>query len=263
MEMPPIGLGTWPLKGDEARRVVEEALGLGYRSVDTAQLYENEAAVGAGIAASGVARGELFLTTKIQQDRFVDGTSLDAARRSVEALGGPVDLMLVHWPPKGVATGAVIDALLAVQAAGLTREIGVSNFNVPMLRAAAGETRILTNQVEFHALIDQSRLKAEADRLGVRLTAYMPIARGRVLDQPPVLAAAERTGRTPAQVALRWIVQQGVTAIPMSTRRENLAANLAVLDFELAPDDMAAISTLTAGNQRFCEPFDWAPEWDA
>ncbi|MEM9048739.1 MAG: aldo/keto reductase [Pseudomonadota bacterium] len=263
MDFPLIGLGTWPLKGSECRDVVTEALSMGYRHIDTAQLYENEAEVGAGIAASGVARDRIFLTTKVVQDHFVDGTALESAKRSMDKLGGPADLVLVHWPPKGVATEAVIDALEEIRAAGLTTHIGVSNFNVPMLTAAAGRATILTNQVEFHALIDQARLKASADALGVRLTAYMPIARGRVFDLAPVVAAAERLGKTPAQIALRWIVQQGVTAIPMSTKTANLQANLAVTAFALSEAEMAAITACTRDHQRFCTPFDWAPDWDA
>jgi 2,5-diketo-D-gluconate reductase B len=169
--------------------------------------------------------------------------------------------MLVHWPPAGVPVADVMAQMVALREAGLARSIGVSNFTPRMLREAA-PAGIVTNQVEFHCLIDQSALKAEADRLGVRLTAYSPVAKGRVFDALPVRAAAERLGRTPAQVALRWIVQQGVAAIPKSSRREGLAENLGALDFALPPEDMAAIGALTAANRRFVTP-SWAPDWTA
>ncbi|RMF39908.1 MAG: aldo/keto reductase [Alphaproteobacteria bacterium] len=261
MDMPLIGQGTWPLQGDECRRAVLEALEVGLRLIDTAQMYGNEAAVGAAVRESGLPRDEIFVTTKLHHDRFATGDVRESVEASVEKLGGPPDLLLIHWPPAGVETEAVIDALEELRAAGLTRAIGVSNFTPSMLRRAAARAPILTNQVEFHCLIDQSRLKAEADALGIRLTAYMPIARGKVFDLAPVRDAADRLGRTPAQIALRWIVQQGVTAIPMSTKRANMAANLAVLDFELPEADMAAITACTGANRRFCVP-EWAPDWE-
>ena len=265
MDMPLIGLGTWPLKGAECSDTVAMALELGYRHVDTAQMYENEEAVGQGLRAGGVPREQVFLTTKIHQDRFVDGTALDSAKASIDRLGvGPVDLILCHWPPRGVETEAVVDALEEVRAAGLTRHIGISNHNRPQMRAAAARGSILTNQVEFHALIDQFALQEQAKALGISLTAYMPVARGKVMEAPLVQAIAEETGYSAAQVGLRWIVQQGVHAICMSTKRRNLEANLQVLDFELSAGDMAALDTLARSrNSRFCDMEGWSPVWDA
>ncbi|MEM9430467.1 MAG: aldo/keto reductase [Pseudomonadota bacterium] len=257
--IPRIGLGTWPLQGDEAHRVVAEAIGLGYTHVDTAQMYGNEAAVGQGIRASGQ---DVFVTTKVHHDRFADGTARESAERSRDALGR-IDLLLVHWPPRGLPLARVIEEMAEIRAAGLCRLIGVSNFNRPQLRAAAAMTEIATNQVEYHLLIDQSPLKAVADELGIPLTAYQPIAKGRVFDLPAVRLAAARHGRTPAEVAIAWILAQNVIAIPKSARRENLAANLAAADLTLAPEEVVTLTALTHGHRRFVDPADWAPDWDA
>ncbi len=263
MRMPLIGLGTGPLRGEVAERTIPEALAMGYRHLDTAQMYGNELEVGKGLRVSGVARDQVFLVTKVHQDRFADGTALDSAKASCERLGvEAADLILCHWPPRTVAVEAVADTLAAIRDAGLASAVGISNFNVSQMRAAAARTPVLTNQVEFHPLIDQTRLKAAADALGIGLTAYMPLARGRLLDQPALQRVATRLGRTPGQVALRWIVQQGVAAIPGSTRTVNLKANLAVLDFSLSDADMAEMTAMTAANQRFCRVADWEPDWD-
>lgn len=241
------------------------ALEIGYRHIDTAQMYENEADVGRGIAGSGIPRGDLYVVTKVAQDRITDGTYLDSARRSQEALGVTPDLLLIHWPPRGIETEAVIDAMQEIHTQGLTASIGVSNFNVPMLERAVAHSSIpiVTNQVEYHALMDQSRLKATADRLGVVLTAYCPIARGLVLKDPTILRIAEETGHSPAQVALRWVVQNGVAAICMSTQRENLASNFATRDIELSDAHMEEITALNAQKNRTVLMPDWAPDWDA
>lgn len=261
--IPMIGLGTAPIKEVDWAGVVATAVGLGYRHVDTAQMYNNEAEVGQGLRMSGQA-DDVFLTTKIHQDRFLDGTALDSAQTSVEKLGRVPDLMLVHWPPRGAETGAVIDTMLEVQARGLTRAIGVSNFNRPQLRAAAAKASIATNQVEFHVLIDQSALLAEARALGIPLTAYMPVARGKAFDPPEVQRIAAARGMTPAQVVLRWIVQQGVIAIPLSSQVQNLKDNLAVGQLELGEDDMAALNAVARReNTRLCPAPNWAPDWNA
>ncbi len=263
MDMPLLGLGTWPLAGDQARRTVRLALELGYRHVDTAQMYGNEAEVGAGLREAGVPRDEVFVTTKIHQDRFTEGTALESARASVEAIGlGPVDLILCHWPPRGVAPAQVAEELAAMRDEGLTRHIGVSNFNVSQMREAAAAAPILTNQVEFHPLLDQSRLLAAAREIGVTLTAYRPILRGEALRLPAVRAIAAETGRNPAAVVLRWIIQQGVHAICMSTSRERLAGNQEALDFSLSEDQMARITALTSANRRSCDYPDWQPDWE-
>lgn len=264
-DMPKLGLGTWPLTSEKGREVVATALELGYRHIDTAQMYENERDVGQGIAASGVERDDLYVVTKVAQDRITDGTYLDSAKRSQDALGLTPDLLLIHWPPRGIETETVIDAMQEIHAAGLTASIGVSNFNVPMMERAVAHASIpiVTNQVEYHALMDQSRLQAAADRLGVRLTAYCPVARGLVLKDPDIERIAQEAGHTPAQIALAWILQKGAAAICMSTRRENLRANLDAAKITLSDRHMAEITALNAqGNRTVLMP-DWAPDWDA
>ncbi len=265
-DIPPIGFGTWPLTGPEARTAVETALDVGFRHIDTAQMYENEAEVGKALAGAGVPRGELFVVTKVMPDCFGDGTVLHSVERSLEKLQlDSVDLLLVHWPPPDVSTEATIDQLVEARDRGLCTRIGVSNFNLPMLERAAAHSPapLATNQVEFHPLLDQSRLLAAADRLGIRLTAYCPLARGQALRDPVIRDIAGRLDRTPAQVVIRWIVQQGVAAISMSTKRTNMAANLDALAFELSEPDMAAISARTAAGIRLVNPENTAPDWDA
>jgi len=261
--IPLIGLGTAPIVDVDWAALVAQAVELGYTHVDTAQLYQNEAEVGAGLATADP-EDTVHLTTKIHQDRFRDGTALESARISVDKLGRVPDLMLVHWPPRGLETARVIDQILEVQAEGLTRSIGVSNFNRPQMRAAAAVAPIATNQVEFHVLIDQTALKTQADALGVPLTAYMPVARGKAFAPAEVQQIAQARAMSPAQVVLRWIVQKGVIAIPLSTKTANLKDNLAVLNRALTEGDMTALDAVAAReNSRFCSREDWDPVWDA
>jgi len=264
MEMPMIGLGTWQMRGSEAATSVAHAIDIGYRHVDTAQMYENEAEVGTGIRAASVPRDQIFVTTKIHQDRFGEGSALDSAQASIDRIGvGPVDLILCHWPPKDVKTEQVMGDLLAIRDAGLTRHIGISNFNVPQTKRAAAVGPVLTNQVEFHPLIDQSRLLQTARDCGMTLTAYTPIMRGKALSIPTVRDIAAETARSPAAVVLRWIIQQGVIALCKSSNPDRLAGNLEANDFTLTDDQMARITALTAANQRDVVMPDWAPDWDA
>lgn len=265
-EIPAIGFGTFPLEGAAAQAAVEEALALGFRHIDTAQMYGNEAAVGAALAASGVARDALFVVTKVMPDDFHQPDILSSVRQSLDRLGlDRVDLLLVHWPPLDLATETTVDRLVEAHAAGLTTQIGVSNFNIAMMERAAAHASIpiATNQIEFHPLLDQSAVLAAAQRLGIRLTAYCPLARGAALKDETVISVAERIGRTPAQVVLRWIVQQGVVAISMSTKPANMTANLEVAAFDLSTADMAAVTGCTARNMRLVDPAGMAPAWDA
>ena len=264
MDMPKIGLGTWPMRGPDCTDVVTRAINLGYRHIDTAQMYENETEVGQGIQRADIARDQLFVTTKVNQDRFTDGTSLASARQSIDRLGvGPVDLILCHWPPQTVTTEAVVDALCDIQAAGLTRHIGVSNFNVPQTERAAARANILTNQVEFHPLLDQSRLQETARRCGLFLTAYQPILRGAALTLPVVTEISREIGGNPAAVVLRWVIQQGAVPICKSTQSDRLSGNLEALEFELSDDQMARVTALTSTNRRDSDMLGWSPDWDA
>ncbi len=262
--IPLLGFGTYPLHGAEAERCVLAALEIGYRHIDTAQAYGNEKSVGRAIARSGVSRGDLFVTTKIGPDRTAAGTFRPAVAQSVADLGGPVDLLLIHWPPPDDRIEGAIDRLMDVQAAGLAHHIGVSNFPVALMRMAqarAGGT-LVNNQVEFHPLIDQTAVLAEARRRNMMLSAYCPLARGMVLREPVILEIARRQGRQPSEIALRWIVQQGVAALPMTTKRDNADSNFKALSFVLPEADMAAISALGVRGLRLVSPQSMAGRWD-
>lgn len=264
MDMPMLGLGTWQLTGKEGIDLIAEAIGLGYRHLDTAQMYGNETEIGQGVRLSGISRDEIFVVTKIHQDRFRDRTALQSARESIDRMGiGPPDLILCHWPPQPVAVAEVMKVLNEIRETGLARAVGLSNFNRLQMREAASLGPVLTNQVEFHPMLDQSALMAIADDLGITLTAYMPIVRGKALALPCVVEIATRTGRDPAEVVLRWVIQQGVAALCNSTKPERLRSHLKALDMPLREADMVAITAETATNKRFSDRKGWSPDWDA
>ncbi len=262
--IPAIGLGTWDLRGKACARIVAHALKSGYRHVDTAQMYGNETEVAAGLRASGVARDDVFLTSKIWPDHHRATDFARAAEERAGIFGGPLDLLLIHWPNAEVPLAETVGALVKARRDGLTRHIGVSNFNARLVNAAVAlaDAPLVVNQVEYHPLIDQSKIIACCRGHGMAVTAYRPIARGSLGDEPVVLGIARRHGRSPSQIALRWLIQQpGIAAIPRSSRPEHVEENLAVDDFALSADEMAAITALTARNQRFVNaPF--SPDWD-
>lgn len=262
VRVPAIGLGTWMLTGRECRRAVETALALGYRHIDTARIYDNEPDVGKGLAASRVPREEVFLTTKVWRDELHARDVERAAERSLKLLTTPyVDLLLVHWPNPAIPLEETLGAFVRLEERGLVRHVGVSNFPPALLRRAAALAPILCNQVEMHPYLGQRELHALAERLDLLLTAYSPLARGRVERDPAVAEVARRLGRTPAQVVLRWLVGKGrVAAIPKASSPEHLAANLKIFDFELGPDDAAAIDALDRG-RRIVDPA-FAPDWN-
>lgn len=264
--IPALGLGTWTLKGRQAQAITEAALAAGYRHVDTARAYGNEEAVGAGIAAAGLPRDDLFVTTKV----WWTDLGADDLRRSVgqslAALGlGQVDLVLIHWPNPAVPLPETIEALNAVRADGLTRHIGVSNFPTALLAQAVSlsEAPLVANQVENHPYLDQRKVHAACREYGMAMVSYCPLYRGgSIFSEPPVATAARRTGKTPGQIVLRWHVQQhGVAAIPRTTKIERLKENIDIFDFQLTDEEMAAISGLRVRGRRVCD-FDFSPEWD-
>jgi diketogulonate reductase-like aldo/keto reductase len=262
--IPLLGFGTFPLRDDEVERCVAMALEVGFRHVDTAQMYGNEMHVGRALKASGVARGDLYIVTKIDPGNTAAKNFRTAAEKSAEALGGPVDLLLIHWPPPDAELDAYVDRLAETHAAGLAKNIGVSNFPTALMRRAAerSSVQLINNQVEFHALIDQSKVMVEAQQLGMTLSAYCPLGRGMVLKEPVILGIAKKHGRPPSEIALRWIVQQGIAAIPMTTKRDNAASNFKALSFSLPQEDMRAISALTARHRRLISPASMAGRWD-
>jgi 2,5-diketo-D-gluconate reductase B len=264
--IPAIGCGTFELRGETCARIVAEALRVGYRHIDTAQGYGNEEAVGEGIRASGIPRSEVFVTTKVRPQLVADGDLQRSAEESLRKLGvDVVDLLLIHWPNPMVTVRETMSALSDAKRRGLTRHIGVSNFTIAKLEAAVAVSPepIITEQVELHPYLDQTRLLAEARRLGLTVTAYCPIALGKVVGDTALEAIGAAHGKSAAQVALRWLIQQpGVAAIPRTSNPERLVENLAIFDFQLTDDEMDRISRLKRPNSRIINEPGWVPRWD-
>ena len=254
VDVPALGFGTWPMKGETCRTAVRTALEHGYRHIDTAQMYENEAAVGEAIAESDVPREDVFLVTKLLSGNLAHDDVLSTARASRNRLGTDyIDLLLIHSPSRSVPIAESIGAMNQLQADGVVEHIGVSNFSVDQLEAAmdVSETPILTNQVEYHPLTSKSDFLEFCLDHGIMLTAYTPVARGRVVGNETLEGIGERYGKTAAQVALRWLVQQEmVAAIPKASTPEHVEENIDVFDFELAPEEMERIFDLQGGLVR-------------
>ena len=263
--MPRLGFGTFRMPGAAAQPVVESALALGYRHIDTAAMYENEAAVGGAIAASGVARAELFVTTKVWHDQLAPDALYRAFDASLRKLGlDHVDLYMVHWPSKDMDMASMLEALMSLRERGLARAIGVCNFNLPMLRRAVEEigAPIASVQAEYHPYLSQSALLEYLRRHGLPLTAYAPLAQGRAASDPVLASIGQKHGVSAAQVAIAWLLDQpGVAVIPKAGRTESQKANLAALDIRLDDADRAAIAALPK-DQRYVRP-PFAPDWDA
>ncbi len=262
--IPMLGFGTFPLKGEDCRKAVSMALDLGLRHFDTAQMYGNERDVGGAIAGSGVSRKDVYLVTKVDPGNLGASRFASSVAQSIDDLGGPVDLLLIHWPPVENDVDATVERLVAEKEKGNTKAIGVSNFSGALMRRAQTLTKgaIICNQVEFHPLLDQSKLLAAARELGIALAAYTPLARGKALQPKVIQDIAARLGRPASEVVLRWILQQGVAAIPMTTKRDNAQSNLNALSFSLSDDDMAAISSLGSTQGRTINPSWMAGRWD-
>ena len=259
--------GTYPLTGDEALAAIGHAAEAGYRAFDTAQMYGNEADVGRALKATGLARDEIMIQTKVDPKNYGADTFLASVEQSLADIGvDQVDVLLLHWPPAGGDVVPPVKLLAQAQDRGLTKEIGVSNFNIAMLRTAldAIERPLATNQVEFHPLLDQSRLLAGASALGVPLSSYCSVARGEIFKHPEFAEIGEAYGKSAAQVALRWILQKGVAINTMSTKPGNIQANFEVMDFVLSNVEMARIDTLSKTNYRIVtrEIMPIAPDWD-
>ncbi len=249
VDVPALGLGTWPMKGKECRRAVETALDLGYRHIDTAQLYGNEAAVGEAIRDSTVDRDDVFLVTKVHRDNLAYRDVLDSVQGSRERLGTHIDLLLIHSPSRRVPLEASIRAMNELQDDGLVSHIGVSNFSVTQLEEAIATSRtpIITNQVEYHPYARRDELLAFCIDEGIMLTAYSPVAKGRVAKDTLLQDIGDRHGKTATQVALRWLVQQDmVSAIPKSANPSRQAENIDIFDFVLSTDEMNQIFELQA-----------------
>lgn len=263
--VPGLGVGTHNRRGEEAFALVGAALAEGYRHVDTSRWYGNEAEVGRAIERSDVPRDRIWLTTKLLHPKSPPMPDLVAEmEESLRRLRTDhVDLLLLHWPRPDLDLAWILETFVALRDAGMTRTIGVSNFPAALLEEALGMVPdLVTNQVEFHPLLDQRPMLTRLRDRGMFLTAYLPLARGAVLSEPVVRAIADACGRTPAQVVLRWAVQQaGVVAIPGAETLEQMRENLGALDMALDASDMAAIAALHRGH-RVVDP-DHGPVWDA
>jgi diketogulonate reductase-like aldo/keto reductase len=266
--IPAIGLGTWPMMDETCSSAVASALKAGYRHIDTASKYGNEAAVGAGLKAGGVPRGDIWVTTKVWWDSIGFGDLQRSAETSLKLLGVDyVDLLLIHWPNPKIPLSGSIAALNDAKRRGLARHIGISNFPTRHIEEAMALTKepLVANQCEYHPRLDQSKVLAACRKHGMAFTSYCPLGRGSVgglLDDPTLREVAGRYGRTPGQIALRWLVQQpGVIAVPKSATPSRIAENLAVFDFELSSADMHALSALARPDGRVVK-LDFAPQWD-
>lgn len=267
MSIPTFGVGTFRLTGQTVIDSVRTALELGYRAVDTAQIYGNEAEVGQAIAESGIKRDDLFVTTKIWTENYGKDKLIPSLRDSLKKLRMPyVDLTLIHWPApgQGVELAEYMTALAEAKAEGLTRQIGISNFNIELTRqaiAVVGKNEIATNQIELSPYLQNPMLTAFLKEQGIIVTSYMTLAYGKVLKDPALMQIAQKHQATVAQVALAWALQLGYAVIPSSTRRENLASNLLARDLHLDADDMAKIAALDR-NGREVNPPGLSPVWD-
>ncbi|HTK84947.1 MAG TPA: aldo/keto reductase [Patescibacteria group bacterium] len=265
IKIPALGLGTWQLRSKECIASVAAALGMGYRHVDTAQIYENESEVGEGIKKSGVARGDIFLTTKVWMDRLHDGDLQKSVDESLKRLKTDyVDLLLIHWPVEDVPFAEQLKALQDAQKKGKAKLIGISNFTVAQMKQVTDEIKaiIATNQVEYHPYLSQKPVLDFCRKHGMFLTAYSPVARGAVTKDKTIQEIAKKHGKTPGQVTLRWLIQQGnVAAIPKAASEKHLKENFEIFDFKLADDEMKRIHALAAPDGRLIDP-EWAPAWD-
>ena len=266
--IPMFGLGTFRLKDQAAIDSVTTALSVGYRAFDTAQIYDNEDEVGRAIATSGVARAEVFITTKVWKDHYAADRVVPSLKNSLAKLRTDhVDLTLIHWPSKdgAVPLADTLGALLEAKKQGLTRQIGVSNFTVALMQQAieiAGPGQIANNQVELSPYLQNQTVADFADQHGIHITSYMTLAYGKVLHDPVLAAIAQRHQATTAQVALAWAMQLGYSVIPSSTQRVNLASNIEARKLHLSDADMREIAALERG-AREVNPETLAPVWDA
>ncbi len=261
------GFGTYPLKGDDLRNAIDAAIAAGYRAFDTAQMYGNEAETGAALAACGVARGELCITTKVHPDNYTEEKFLPSVETSLKTLQVErADVLLLHWPPVGGDVAPSLRLLQSARDRGLADAIGVSNYTAQMMRTARAvvEGSMVTNQVEFHPLLDQKKLLAAATETGIPLSSYASVARGEVFRHGLFAEIGKTYGKSAAQIVLRWILQKGVPLNTMSTKPENIRANFEIMDFTLSSIDMDRIDALTATNHRIVSTglLPWVPAWD-
>jgi len=259
--------GTFPLKQQALTDALNCAIDSGYRAIDTAQMYQNETETGRCIMESGIARDEFLITTKVQPSNFEEKLFLPSVEKSLKNLQvDSVDVLLLHWPPGSGNIEPSLKLLNTAADEGFARHIGISNYTSQMMRDALQITNrpLVTNQVEFHPLLNQDILLNTAKETGIPLSSYCSVARGEVFKQPLFSEIAKTYNKTDGQIVLRWIVQQGVSINTMSTNPANIKSNYNIMDFELSTSDMTKISALTKQNYRIVDKnlVPWAPEWD-
>ncbi len=262
--IPAVGLGTWELRGRECARLVQQAIKLGYRLFDTAQMYGNERDVGEGVRASGIKREEVFVITKVSPENLAPRVLERSVKDSIGQLRlGEIDLLLLHWPNKDVPLADTLEALVNVKRDGLVHHIGVSNYTVALLEQAdrLAEHRLVCNQIEMHPFLDQSKVVAACRALDMAVIAYSPIARGGAKHDAVLERIGKAHGKSAAQVSLRWLVQQGIGAIPRTGRVERLSENIDIFDFELTEAEMQQIGALARPDGRLVD-WAWSPQWD-
>jgi 2,5-diketo-D-gluconate reductase A len=268
LSIPLLGFGTWELEPGDARRMVAEALRIGYRHIDTAWIYKNEAAVGDGIRdaieAGHVTREDVWLTTKIWVAHFHHDDLLAQARESAASLGFTPDLLLLHWPKKTPGFAETLGALNAAKDAGLTRSIGLSNFPSAEFKQAQGlsKAKLITNQVEYHPYLELTPLLKMADELGSSITAWSPLAQGKIADDPVINDIGHAHGKSAGQVTLRWLIQRDVIAIPRTTKVSRAEESFDIFDFELSDGEMKRIHALARPDGRLGDWLDPDFKWD-
>jgi len=264
--IPLVGLGTWELRGRACARIVEQALRLGYRHIDTAEMYDNEREVGEGLRGAGLARSEVFVTTKIWPSHFAPLELERAAKSSLARLRQTeVDLLLLHWPNPQIPLAETLGALCKVKREGFARHIGVSNFTVALIEEAVGLSTepLVCNQIEMHPFLDQSKVVATCRAHGMAIVAYSPIARGGASKHAVLARIGAHHGKSAAQVSLRYLVQQGIAVIPRSSRVERLSENAAIFDFALTDTEMKQIGALAQPGGRIVDySYSRSPKWD-
>lgn len=262
--IPALGLGTMTLKGDLCVDIVGAALKAGYRHLDTAQMYGNETEVGQGLRASGIERGEVFVTTKVWFDKLGKATFLPSVEESLKKLNlASVDLLLIHWNNAQVPIAESVAELCKAKRAGYAKHIGVANFPIALIEeaVAASSEPLVTNQIEVHPFLDQRKVIAAARRHGLSITAYCPLARGKAASEPVLQRIGAAHGKSAGQAALRWLVQRNFVIIPRTSKKERLAENMAIFDFSLSDAEMAEIAALARADGRLVNP-PHHPRWD-
>lgn len=261
-KIPLVGLGTWELRGRDCARLVEQAIRLGYRHIDTAQMYANEREVGEGVRASGK-RAEVFVVTKVEPGSLAPAALERSVKESLTHLRlQEIDLLLLHWPNKGVPLAETMGALCKVKTMGLVRHIGVSNYTVALLDEAnkLATEPLVCNQIEVHPYLDQSKVIAATRSHGMAVVAYSPVARGRAKGDETLARIGVAHGKSAAQVSLRYLVQQGLAVIPRSSKIKRIEENIAIFDFKLSAAEMTEIAGLARGGRIV--DWGWSPQWD-